>query len=131
MNACERLNRIVPFHFVAIRFEHLPLSLLQNRKWLHDSVAQNCEEFRRALLRRFQNVARELSIVRTLLDNHEIVDLPEPLPDFGKLRGQESSEERADTHVREVIAVPSDRTPPTGIISVLGMIERLLHEPGK
>ena len=131
MDAHEGLQRIAPFNPVAKWFQSLRLSLLQNWKWLDYSVAQSFEEFRRALLQRFENVARELPIMRALLDNHEVVDFAESLPDFRELRAQQVPKQRADTHVGEIIAFPSNRAATRGIVSVLGMVERLVHEPGE
>ena len=70
-------------------------------------------------------------MMRALFDNEEVVGFVESFPHFGKLRSQQLSKKRTDAHVREVIAVPPDRAPARRIISVLRMIERLLHEPGK
>src|SRR5437899_2348674 len=131
MDTHEGLQRIAPFNPVAKRFQSLRLSLLQNRKWLDYSVAQGCEEFGRAFLHRFENVARELAIMRALLDNHEVVGFAESKPDFGELSAQQLPEQRADTHVGEIIAFPSNRAASRGIVPVLGMVERLLHEPGE
>jgi len=52
-------------------------------------------------------------------------------PDFQELRGQQFTEYRTDTHVGKIIACPADRAGARGVISMLGMIERLLHEPGE
>src|SRR5207244_4406936 len=130
MHAHEWLQRIAPLNFLAKCFQHSLLPLLQNRKWLDDSVAQSFEEFWQAFLRPFQNVVRELPVVRALLDNFEIIDFAESFPDLGELRGQQLAEQRPHTHVGKIIASPPDRAPARGIISMLRMIERLLHEPG-
>ncbi len=68
-------------------------------------------------------------MVRRLLDQDEFIDLAKPFPGFRELRGQQPAEERADAHVCVVVAAPPNRTPASGIISVLGMIKRLLHKP--
>ena len=70
-------------------------------------------------------------MMRALLDNDEVVGLAEPLPYFRELRSEQLPEKRADAHVCEVITVPPNRAPAGGIISVLGMIQSLFHEPGK
>ena len=57
--------------------------------------------------------------------------LPSSLPDLSELCRQQLPEKRPDADVREVITVSPNRAPAGGIISVLGMIERLFHEPGK
>ena len=69
--------------------------------------------------------------MRPLFDNSEIVDLVELFPDFEVLRGQQFTEYRTDTHVGKIIACTANRAGARGIISVLRMIERLLHEPGE
>ena len=63
------------------------LSLFQNWKWLEYPVVQRVEEFRQALLHELENIQRELTIVRPLLDNDEIIQLAEALPNFEKLQG--------------------------------------------
>ena len=70
-------------------------------------------------------------MVGSLLNNDEIVDLAEPFPHFRELHRQQLSEKRSDAHIRKIIATPSNRAFAGGVISVLGMIERLAHEPGK
>ena len=47
--------------------------------------------------------------VRALFDDDEIVDLAEPLPNFGELRGEQPAEQRTDADVREIISLSSDR----------------------
>src|SRR6476661_6358257 len=131
MDAHEGLQRIAPFNSVAKWFQTLRLSLLQNWKWLDYSVTQSFEESRRSLLQRFEYVARELPIMRALLDNREVVDFAEPLPDFRELRPQQLPKQRADTHVSEIIALASNRAATRGIVSVLRMVEGLAHKPGE
>src|SRR4029077_12910908 len=118
MHAHERLQGSVPFDLVAKQFECPRLPLLQSRKWLDYSVAQSREEFRRVFLCKFENVTRELSMVRALLDNDEIVDSAESLPDFRKLRGQKFPEQRADAHVGEIIACSPNHAASGGIVTV-------------
>src|SRR5438874_9868491 len=69
--------------------------------------------------------------MRALFDDKEIVGLAEPFPDLGELRSQQFAKERTDADVREIIAVPADCSATAGVIAVLGMIKRLLHEPGE
>jgi hypothetical protein len=38
-------------------------------------------------------------------------------------------EERPDAYVSKIIAFPANRTATGGIVSVLGMVKHLLHEP--
>src|SRR5207245_3548580 len=106
-------------------------SILQARKRFNDSVTQRGKEFGKALLERFENVAREFTVMRALFENDEVVDLAEEFPGFGKLRGDQLSKERSDTDVRKIIATSPDFCPTTRVITVLGMINRLLHKPGK
>src|SRR6266513_699464 len=80
-------------------------------------------------------------MMRALFDDKEVVrhgqsvlwriDFAEPFPDFSELRGKQFAKERTDADVREIIAASSDRGPVAGIITVLGMIKRLPHEPGE
>jgi hypothetical protein len=107
------------------------LLLLQNRKGLDYSIAQSREESRRAFLRRFKNVASELPVVSRLLNNDKIVDFAELLPDLSELRHHQFSEERADADISEIITFSANHAVAGGIVSVLGMVKRLLHEPGE
>src|SRR6266536_337904 len=131
MNAQEWLQRVAPFHLIAKPFQRPRLPVLQDWKGLDYSVAQSCEEFWCAFLHRFENVARELPVVCALFDDDEIFHAAESLPHFSKLRGQKFPKQRAYADVREIIAFTSDCAAPRGIVSVLGMVECLLHEPGK
>jgi len=107
------------------------LPSLQDWKRLDDSVSQRCKKVRPVFARRFQHVAREITMVRALLYNDEAFCFAEPFPHFCELRCQQSPKKRTDTHIREVIAAPPNRALARRIISVLRMIERLFHEPGK
>src|SRR6266699_2169244 len=131
MNADERLNRIAPFHFVAKQLERLQLSILQDGEGLDDSIAQSGKKIRAAFARRLKDITRKVAMMGPLLDNDKVIDLAEPFPYFRELRGQQLSEKRADAHVCEIIATPPDCASAGGIISMLRMIEGLLHEPGK
>src|SRR4029450_3998373 len=131
MDTGERFKRIAPFNLVSERFQHLRLALSQNRKWLGYSIAQRFEEFRRAGLGRMGEVAWKLAIVRALLDNDKVVDFTELLPDLSELCHHQLPEKRADADVSEIIAFPANRAAARGIVSVLRMIKRLFHEPGK
>ena len=70
-------------------------------------------------------------MIRALLDDYEVVDLANSFPDFRKLRSEQLSKDRSDADVREIIAAAADRGATAGIITVLGMIQRLLHEPSE
>ena len=107
------------------------MPILQDWKRLNDSVSQRRRKVWVAFTRRFQHVARKVTMVRALLDDDEVAGLAEPFPHLCELRRQQSPKKWPDAHIGEVIAEPSDRAPAGGIISVLGMIERLFHEPGK
>src|SRR4029077_11939178 len=100
-----------------------------NRKWFDYSVPRSFEEFRRAFLRRLEDVARELAIVCALLNNNKVVDFAEFLPDLSELCQHQLPENRPDAYVSEIIAFPANRAGAGGIISVLGMVKHLLHEP--
>ena len=69
--------------------------------------------------------------MRALFDDKKIVDPAEPFPDLSKLRGKQFAKERTNTDVRELIAASSNCSAIAGIITVLRMIKRLLHEPGE
>jgi len=131
MNADERLNRIAPFHFIAKQLECLQLSILQDGERLDDSIAQSGKKIRAAFARRLKDITRKVAMMSPLFDNDKVIDLVEPFPYLRELRGQQLSKKRPDAHVCEVISTPPNRASARGIISVLGMIEGLLHEPGK
>src|SRR5437588_8753950 len=69
--------------------------------------------------------------MRALLEDGEVVDLAELFPNLGKLGDEQFSKERSDADTGKKIAASSDDRAVTGIIAVLGMIERLFHEPGE
>src|SRR2546423_15291219 len=69
--------------------------------------------------------------MRALLDDDEVVDLAESLPNFGKLGGEQFSKEWPDANIGKKIAASSDGRAIAGIIAVLGMIKCLFHEPGE
>jgi hypothetical protein len=52
-------------------------------------------------------------------------------PNFRELGGEQFAEEWADTDIGKIIAATSDRGAIAGVVAMFGMIERLLHEPGK
>src|SRR6266436_2291355 len=99
MDSSERFKRIAPFNLVPKWFQYLRLALSHNRKWLDYPVAQTFEEFRGAFSGRLENVARELTIVRALLNNDEVFDLTELRPDLSKLCQHQLPEKRADADV--------------------------------
>ena len=67
----------------------------------------------------------------TATKRYEVVDFADSLPDFSKLRAQQLPEQRANTHIGEIITLPSNRAATRRIVSVLGMVERLVHKPGE
>ena len=69
--------------------------------------------------------------MRALFDDEEVIDLTEPFPDLRELHGEQFTKERTNADVREIIAAPSDCGAVAGIITLLGMIKRLGHEPGE
>ena len=131
MDTHKRLQRFLPLNLVVKRFERLTLPLLQIRKGFHNLITQSCEERWRAFLHEFQNVARKLPVMCALFDDREMVDFVKLFPNLEELRGQQVTEHRTDTYVGEVIACSANRAAARGVISVLRMIERLLHKPGK
>src|SRR6266480_1919298 len=131
MHAGEWFRRLSPLNLIAKSLEPPALLLFQNWKWLEYPVAQRPEEFRQALLRKLENIPRERPVVRPLLDNDEIIHLPKALPDFEELRGQQLPKERPHAHVREIISFAAYSAAARRIVTVLGMIEGLPHEPGE
>src|SRR5438874_7670831 len=92
---------------------------------------QGPEKVRVVFAHGFKQVACKFAMMRALLDKDEIVDLAKLFPDFGKLSGQQLPEDRTNAHICEIISTAPNRAPSGGIVSVLGMIKRLSHEPGK
>src|SRR4029077_16511599 len=129
MDADEWIERIAPFNFVSKWFQCLRLLLSQNRKWFDYSVPRSFEEFRRAFLRRLEDVARELAIVCALLNNDKIVDFAEVLPDLSELCHHQLPEKRPYADVSEIITFAANHAAAGAVISVLGMVKHLLHEP--
>src|SRR4030095_172560 len=99
------------------------LLLFQNWKRFDDAVAQRVKEFRETLSHEIENIPRELSVVRPLLDNDEIIHLAEALPDFGELRGQQLPKQRPHAHVGEIISFAAYRAAACRIVTMLGMIQ--------
>src|SRR2546423_12513364 len=130
MNADKTIGHI-PFHFIAKRRQSFGLSILPDRKRLDDAVAYGGKKFRRAVTQRFKHVARELSVMGPLLDNGEVVDPAKAFPNFPELRCHQSAEQRADADVGKIIAVASDFGPARTVVAMIGMVERLFHEPGE
>ena len=131
MHARKWLQRLEPLNLLAKYFQHSTLPLLQNCKRLDYPVAQCCEEFRRAFLQEFEHIAGEPAIMCALFQNHEIVGFAQTFPNLDELRGQQLTEKRADAHVRKIVAIATNRAATGGVISMLRVIQRLLHEPGE
>src|SRR5947199_6192690 len=129
MDTGEWFKSTPPFNFLPKWFQVLRLLLSQNRKWLDYSVPRSFEEFRRPLLQRLENVARELAIMCALLNNDKVVDFAEFLPDLNELCHHQLPEKRPDTDVSEIITFPANHAAAGGIVSVLGMVKHLLHQP--
>src|SRR5438045_2787804 len=70
-------------------------------------------------------------MMRALLDDREHAGPAEDFPHLGKLCRQHPAKEATDANVGEIIAAPPDLTLARAIVTELGMIERLLHEPGE
>src|SRR5437870_4028845 len=134
MNAGERsdgLERFAPINLLAKVGQRFRLSILQNRKRFDDLKTEGFEELRLLLARRREHVAHEFAVMRALLDDDEVVGVPKAFPDFSELGGKQLAKQWADAHVREIIAASPDRGPVAGIISVLGVAKRVLHEAGE
>jgi hypothetical protein len=104
MDADEWLQigyRFPPRHFSRKIAKPLPLPGLQDRKGLDHAIAQRGKKIRRTLLHRLQDIAREIPMMRALLDYCKI------------------------------IPAPPDLALPRAVVTQLRMIERLLHEPGE
>ena len=80
---------------------------------------------------KFENIAGKISVVRALFNDREVGHSPELFPNLGELSREQLAKERADADVGEVIAVTSDGSTIARIITVIGMIKRLFHEPGE
>src|SRR4051794_10544671 len=76
-----------------------------------------------------ENIARELPIVRALLDDRERIRRAEQLADLRELHRHHFAEERAEGDAGEVIALSSDTRAARAVVTVFGLIQRLLHEP--
>ena len=70
-------------------------------------------------------------MMRTLLDDGEVVDLVESFPNFRELRDEQLSKERSDADVGKIVAASSDRRAVARIITVRRMVKCLFHEPGE
>src|SRR5260370_185926 len=82
-----------------------------------------------------QMIAQRL-IRNRLIDKSEHVPVKvykffEPCAGLRELGSGKAAEERAEGDICEIISAASNRAPARGIISILGMIKRLLHEPGE
>src|SRR2546426_11709315 len=94
MNADKRFDpveRFSPLHTIAELPQRFGLSILQFRKRLDDLVAQHREEFGKSTLERFENIPCEFAMMRALLDDDEVIDLTEAIPDLGELLGEQLS----------------------------------------
>jgi hypothetical protein len=75
--------------------------------------------------------ARELAIMCALLNNDKVVDFAESLPDLSELCHHQLPKKRPNADVSEIITFPANRAAAGGIVTVLGMVKHLLHEPSK
>ena len=94
-----------------------------------DPIFHPREQIGRKLLQPREDILRELPVVRPLLDDGEGDRRIHPQPHFLELLGHQFAEDFPDAHARIKIAAPPDARPPAAVITVLGMIQRLLHEP--
>src|SRR4029077_7378842 len=131
MNSNERrefVNRGNPGSFFGELAQIFLLSLPPNRKRLDHAIGSCGKTIGGRLPQRTQRISRKDAIMRTLLHDFEIARPPKLPPNFGKLRGEQSSEERSNTHVGKKIAAPANLGPPTRVIPAVGVIKRQLHE---
>jgi len=66
-----------------------------------------------------------------LFHDGEVARPSQLLPNLGKLRGQQFPKQRPNTDVGKKITAPSDARASAGIITMLRMIKRQLHEAGE
>lgn len=118
----QRCEALYPLRAIT---EALRLRFTITRIRLHDEIAQ------RTAFQSTQNVLRELSVMRALLDDREILRFTERLPFLNGLHGQQLAEQRPDAHAGKKIALSADATRPGSIIAVFRMIERQFHDPRK
>ena len=75
-----------------------------------------------------EDVGHESAVVGALLDKSEVIRVPEELPHFGKLGGEEFSEDGADAHVGEEVAAASGAVRPARIVTAVRMVKCGGHE---
>ena len=75
-----------------------------------------------------EDVGHESAVVGALLDESEVIRVPEELPHFGKLGGEEFSEDGADVHVGEEVAATSGTVRPARIVTAVRMVKCDGHE---
>ena len=134
MNAGKRrqlVDRFEPGNFATEVAQIFLLSLPPNQKRLQYHVGGRSETFSGRLAQRAQHICCKNAIVRPLLHDGEVVRPSQLLPYLDKLRGQQFSEQRPNTDIGKKIAMPPDAHAPTGIITMLRMIKRQLHEAGE
>src|SRR2546430_304222 len=122
-------NRFPPRQLSREVAQPFPLPGFQNRKRFDHTVADCGKQIRRPFPHRLENIARELTMMRALLDDREIAGPAQDFPHLGELRREQAPEERTDADVREIIAVPTDLALAGTVITEFRMIKRLLHEP--
>src|SRR2546423_876136 len=128
MDAGERLKvgeGFMPRHLVVQFGKRFLLSPLQNRKGFDDRIPKR----RWKIAHCCQNIVGELTMMRALFDDCEMIRPAHDFPHLGKLRREHSSKERTDADAGKIIAAPPDLTLARAIVTELRMIERLLHEP--
>ncbi len=134
MNTAKRFHhreRFHPFRACGKGQQHPLLPLPQQSERLHNPITHRRKQVRVLFAQRLQHIAREFTMVCALLDDHEIIRPAERFPNLGKLTGDQFPKQRPHAHAREIIAPPPDRAASRAVITMLGMIKRLLHEPRK
>ena len=117
-----------PLHFAAEFFQPRTLTACDTFKRLDDPVAHRAEAFGRHLTQSAKRVRRKIPAVHALFNDREFVRRTEPAPHFCKLPREQSTEQRTHAHIRKKIAATPDALAARGVVAVLRVIERQLHE---
>jgi hypothetical protein len=75
-----------------------------------------------------EDVGHESAVVGALLNESEVLRVPEEMPHFGELGGEEFSEDGADAHVGEKVAAAPGTVRPARIVTAVRMVKCDGHE---